>query len=87
MHIAQVRYEGTAYWDNFNSGWHHCPSPSWNTSHNTLQSPQVQRSSLEETMTELDMEHAEFSRSRAEMNYSQVGLPRFLDKNKMSQPP
>ena len=44
---------------------------------NTLQSPLVQRSSLEETMIE-------FSRSMAEMDYSKVGLPRFLDQNDKS---
>ena len=93
MLMAQVQYGGTPYWNNYNSGWKHCPSLSWNTSHNTLQSPQVQRSSLEETMVELErgqaelaMAHAEFSRSRAEMDYSQVGLHRFLDKNEKIQP-
>ena len=30
---------------------------------------------------------AEFSRLRAEMDYSQDGLPRFLDQNEISQPP
>ena len=33
------------------------------------------------------MAQAEFSRSRAEMDYSQVGLPRFLNQNEKSQPP
>ena len=41
---------------------------------------------LERGQAELALTHAEFSRSRVEMNYSQVGLPRFLDKNEMSQP-
>ena len=64
------------------------------SSYTTLQIPQVQRSSLEETMVELErghaelaMTYAEFSRSMAEMDYSQVGLPRFLDQNEKSQPP
>ena len=42
---------------------------------------------LERVHVELVMECAEFSRSMAEINYSQVGLPRFLDQNEKSQPP
>ena len=45
------------------------------------------KSSLEETMVELErvhtelvMENVEFRRSRAEMDYFKVGLPRFLDQ-------
>ena len=34
----------------------------------------------------MDRAQAEFSRSRAEIDYSQVGLPRFLDQNEISQP-
>ena len=33
------------------------------------------------------MAQSEFSRSMAEMDHSQVGLPRFLDPNEISQPP
>ena len=69
IHMTQVRYGGTSYWNNYNLGWQHCPSTSWNTSYNTLQSLQVQRSSLEEAMDELrrtqaksTMEKPEFSR-------------------------
>ena len=94
MHMTQVRYEGTSYWNNYNPGWQHYPSTSWNTSYNTLQSPQVQRSSLEEAMDELrrtqaesTMAQPEFSRSMAEMDHTQVGFPRFLDPNEISQPP
>ena len=42
---------------------------------------------LERIQVELAMAQVEFSRSRAEMDYSQVGLPRFLDQNEISQPP
>ena len=42
---------------------------------------------LERVLAELVMELTEFSRSRAKMDYSQVGLPRFLDQKKKSQPP
>ena len=42
---------------------------------------------LERVHAELVMENAEFRRSRVEMNYSQVGLPRFLDQNETGQPP
>ena len=34
----------------------------------------------------MDRAQAEFSRSRAEIDYSQVRLPRFLDQNEISQP-
>ena len=94
MHMTQVRHRGTPYWNNYNLGWQHCPSTSWNTSYNTLQSPEVQRSRLEEAMDELrrtqaesTMAQPEFSRSMAEMDHSRVGLPRFLDPNEISQPP
>ena len=67
------------------------PNTSCNTSYTT---PQVQRSSLDEKIVELEkahakliMENAERSRSRAVMDYSQVGLPRFLDPNEISQSP
>ena len=33
------------------------------------------------------MEQPKFSRSMAEMDHSQVGLPRFLEPNEISQPP
>ena len=59
MHMTQVRYGGTPYWNNYNPDWQHCPSTSWNTSYNTLQSPQVQRSRLEEAMDELRRTQAE----------------------------
>ena len=79
---------------NHNFGWSYHPNTSWNTSYNTLQSPQVQRSRLEEAMDELrrnqaksTMAQSEFSRLMAEMDHSQVGLPRFLDPNEISQPP
>ena len=94
MHQTQVQYGGTPYWNNYNPGWQHHPNTSWNTSYNTLQSPQVQKSSLEEAMDELrrtqtafTMAQPEFSRSMAEMDYSQVGLPQFFYPNEISQPP
>ena len=89
-----AQYGGTLYLSNHNLGWSHHPNTSWNTSYTTLHTPQVQRSSLEEKMAplervraELVMENAEFKRSTAEIDYSQVGLPRFLDQKKKSQPP
>ena len=92
--IDYVQCGGTPYWNNYNSGWQHCPYTSRNTSYTTLHTPQVQRSGLDEKMAELERLHAElvlenakFRRSRAKMNYSQVGLPRFLDQNEISQPP
>ena len=54
-HISMdhVQYVGTPYLNNYNFGWDHHPSLSWEASHNTLHSPQVQRSSLEDTMAKL----------------------------------
>ena len=79
---------------NHNYGWSHHPSTSWNTSYNTSHTPQVQRSSLDKKMAELArmhvelaMKNAERSRPRAERDYSQVGLPTFLDQIEESQPP
>ena len=84
-----AQYGGTPYLSNHNFGWSHHPNTSWNTSYNTLQSPQIQRSSLKEVMDELrrtqaafTMAQPEFSRSMDEMDYSQVFNP-----NEISQPP
>ena len=92
--MDDVQYGGTPYLNNHNFGWDHHSNTSWDTSHNTLQSPQVQRSSLEEAMDELrrtqaesTMAQAEFSRSMANMDYSQVGLSRLCVQNEMNQPP
>ena len=86
-----AQYGGTPYLSNQNFGWSHHPNTSWNTSYTILHTPRVQRLSLEEKMAQLErvhvelvMERAEFSRSMAEMDYSQVGLPRFLDQNEIS---
>ena len=92
--MDSAQYGGTPYLSNHNFGWSYHPNISWNISYTTLQSPQVQRSSLEEAMDELrraqaesTMAQLEFLRSMAEMDHSQVGLPRFLDPNEISQPP
>ena len=89
-----AQYGGTPYLSNHNFGWSYHPNTSWNTSYIISHTPQVQRPSLEEAMDELrraqaesTMAQPEFSRSMAEMDYSQVGLPRFLDPNEISQPP
>ena len=42
---------------------------------------------LRRAQAESNMTKREFSRSAVEMNHSQVGLPRFLDPNEISQPP
>ena len=89
-----AQYGGTPYLSNHNFGWSHHPNTSWNTSYTIPHTPQVQRSSLEEAMDELrraqaesTMTQPEFSRSMVEMDHSQVGLPRFLDRDEISQPP
>ena len=89
-----AQYGGTPYLSNHNFRWSHHPNTSWNTSYTIPHTPQVQRSGLEEAMDKLrraqaesTMAQPEFSRSMAEMDHSQVGLPRFLDPNEISQPP
>ena len=42
---------------------------------------------LKRNQVESTMAQSEFSRSMAEMDHSQVGLPRFLDPNEISQSP
>ena len=42
---------------------------------------------LERIQVELAMAQVEFSRSRAEMDYYQVELPKFLEQNEIIQPP
>ena len=86
-----AQYEGTLYMSKHNFGWSHHPNTSWNTSYTT---PQVQRLGLDKKMAELSRMHvelavknAERSRPRAEMDYSQVRLPTFLDQNEESQLP
>ena len=89
-----AQYGGTPYWSNQNFGWSQHHNTSWNTSYTILHTPQVQRSSLDTKMVELEKVHAELvkenakrSRSRVVIDYSQIGLPRFLDPNEISQPP
>ena len=89
-----AQYGGTPYLSNHNFGWSHHLNTSWNTSYTIPHTPQVQKSSLEEAMNELrraqaksTMTQPEFSRSMVEMDHSQVGLPRFLDLDEISQPP
>ena len=89
-----AQYGGTPYLSNHNFGWSHHPNTSWNTSYTIPHTPQVQRSSLEEAMDELrrtqaesTMAQPEFLRLMAEMDHFQVGLPRLLDTNEISQPP
>ena len=89
-----AQYGGTPYLSNHNFGWSHHPNTSWNTRCTIPHTPKVQRSSLEEAMDELrraqaesTMVQPEFSRSVTEMDYPQVGLPRFFYQNEISQPP
>ena len=42
---------------------------------------------IERIHAELVLKNAEYRISKAEMDYSQVGLPRFLDQKEKSQPP
>ena len=89
-----AQYGGTLYLSNHNFGWSQHLSTSWNTSYTTLQNPQVQRLSLDEKMAKIERIHAElvlknddYRRSKAEMDYSLVRLPRFLDQKEKSRPP
>ena len=61
------QYGGTPYLSNHNCGWSPHPNTSRNTSYTTLQTPHVQRSSLEDTIAELARSGAEMEESRAQM--------------------
>ena len=52
MHIDYFQYRGTPYLNMYNSGWQHCPSLSWEESHNTLHPPQERMANREATMDE-----------------------------------
>ena len=84
-----VEYEGTLYLSNHNFGWSQHPNTSWNTTYTTLQTPQVQRSSLDEKMAELErihvelvLENAEFRRSRLKWTMLKLGCLGFLIKRR-----
>ena len=64
MSMSHVQYGGTPYLNNYNFGWDHHPSLLWE---NTLHFPQVQRSNLEATMTELAKVRAKMENSRAQI--------------------
>ena len=70
--MDHVRYRHTPYLKNQYYGWDHHPNTSWNTSHNTLQTPQVQISSLEETMAEMAKLRDEMENSRIQMANSRL---------------
>ena len=72
MSMDHVQYGGTPYLNNYNFGWDNHLSTSSEESHNTFHSPQVQRSSLEETMTELAQARAEMENSRIQMAKSSL---------------
>ena len=65
--MDHIQYGGTSYLNNQYFGWDHHSNTSWNTSHNTLQTPQVQRSRLEETMAEMAKLRNEMEDSRIQM--------------------
>ena len=65
--VDYAQYGGTPYLSNHNCGWSPHPNTSWNTSYTTLQTPHVQRSSLEDTIVELARSGAEMEESRAQM--------------------
>ena len=78
----------------YDSSWQHYLNLLCETSQSTPKPLQEHKSSLEETMAELRraqagffMVQAESERSMADMENSQVGLPRFQAQNGMSPPP
>ena len=83
MSMDHIQYGGTPSLNNQYFGWDHHPNTSWNTSHNTLQTPQVQRSSLEETMAEMAKLKDEMEDSRIQIANS--GLEQNMAKMKRSQ--
>ena len=83
-----AQYGGTPYLSNHNFGWSYHPNTSWNTSYTTFHTPQVQRSSLEEKMAQLDM----LNWSWKVLNFQDQGLKWTIlklgcDQNEKSQPP
>ena len=65
--MDHIQYGGTLYLNNQFYGWDRHPNTSWNTIHNTLQIPQVQRSSLEETIAGMAKLRDEMEDSRIQM--------------------
>ena len=70
--MDHVQHGSTPYLNNQYFGWDHHPNTSWNTSHNTLQTPQVQISSLEETIAEMAKLRDEMEDSRIQMANSRL---------------
>ena len=62
--MDHVQYGGIPHLKNKYRGWDHHPNTSWYTIHNSLLTPQVQRSSLEETMVEMAKLRDEMEDSR-----------------------
>ena len=63
--VDYAHYGGTQYLSNHNFGWSPHPNISWNTSYATLQTPHVERSSLEDTIAELARSRVEMEECRA----------------------
>ena len=83
--MDHVQYGGAPYLNNQYCGWDHHLNTSWNTSHNTLQNPQVQRSSLEETMAEMaklrdEMEDSRIPRANSRLEKNMVEMKRSQDE-------
>ena len=55
------------YYRNFNIGWEHHSSTSWEERQDTSHSPHVQRSSLEDTIAKLARSRAKMEESRAQV--------------------
>ena len=70
--MDHIQYGRTPYLNNQYFRWDHHLNTSWNTSHNTLQTPQVQRSRSEETMGEMSKLRDEMEDSRIQMANSRL---------------
>ena len=67
MPMCHVRYGGTQYRGNFNIGWDHHSSTSWEEKQDTSHSPHVQISSWKDTIDVLARLRDEMEESRAQM--------------------
>ena len=72
LYMDHVQYGGTPYLKNYNIGWDHHSSTSWEERQDTSHSPHVQRSSLEDAIAELAKTRAEMEDSRAQMAKSSL---------------
>ena len=88
MSIDHVRYGGTPYLSNLNIGWARHLSTSWEERQDASHSSYVQRSSLEDAMTELAKTRTQMAKeclekTMIEVRRSQANLTMFQAENEI----